>query len=76
MHCRSLFIRLIPHTTTGIPRLFPSVSSYSTKRPSEQSKGSFIVVPEDKINIDINRYKAVGGIISKPLLHIPRKRSS
>lgn len=58
----SLFYRSIPIVSISKEwgnTLFRSFSSKTTFRKTENP---FITIPEDKISIDINRYKAVGGI--------------
>ena len=60
----SLFYRSIPIVSISKEwgnTLFRSFSSKTTFRKTENP---FITIPEDKISIDINRYKAVGGICS------------
>ena len=42
----------------------PLQNAFNTRTISTKKSNPFITVPEDQISIDINRYKAVGGIFS------------
>ena len=60
----SLFYRSIPIVSISKEWGNTLFRSFSSKATSGKTENPFITIPEDKISIDINRYKAVGGICS------------
>lgn len=62
MFCKSIFYRVTPTIINEIGGRFPFLRAFGMRSQSKKLSGPFITVPEDKINIDINRYKAVGGM--------------
>ena len=70
-------LRLLNRSTVLSARTFynnqailclPLQNAFSTRTISTKTPNPFITVPEDQISIDINRYKAVGGIFDNSSL--------